>query len=63
MFKKTKKYSCSFCNDLTEISKNKVSFCRDCIKIRSYIREYGLKSLLEKITQNEKITYPPNYNT
>lgn len=61
MFKKTKKYSCAFCNDLTKISTNKISFCRDCIKIRTYIRDYGIKTLLDKIEHNEKSTYPPNY--
>ena len=61
MFKKNKKYTCCFCSDLTKITTSKVSFCRDCIKIRSYIREYGIKTLIDKITPNEKLTYPPDY--
>lgn len=63
MFKNKKKYTCAFCNDLTKISTSKLTFCRDCNKIRSYIRDYGLQTLLSKITQNEMIpaSCPPNY--
>lgn len=59
-FRKTKKYTCSFCSDLTKLSSDKVSFCRDCLKIRSYIREYGLKSILDKLTHTDnKPSCPP----
>ena len=62
MFKKNKKYTCAFCNDLTKISTSKLTFCRECNKLRSYIRDYGLQTLLSKITQSEvKPTYPPEY--
>ena len=62
MFNKKKKHSCAFCNDLTKISTSKLTFCRDCNKLRSYIRDYGLQTLLSKISQNEvKPTYPPEY--
>ena len=62
MLRKNKKYTCCFCSDLTKISTSKLTFCRDCNKLRSYIRDYGLQTLLSKISQNEvKPTYPPEY--
>lgn len=60
MLRNKKKYSCVFCNDLTKLSTSKISFCRDCNKIRSYIRDYGLQNLLNKISQNEiQASCPP----
>ena len=62
MFNKKKKYTCAFCNDLTKISTSKLTFCRDCDKVRQYIRDYGLRTLLDKISQNiEKPSAPPLY--
>jgi hypothetical protein len=61
VFTKTKKYSCCFCSDLTKSSNKKINFCRDCKKIRDYIREKGLSYLLSIVSNNEKSipTAPP----
>jgi len=48
MFNK-KKHSCVFCSNKNETSKSKVFFCRDCLKIRNYIRDNGIRTLLDKI--------------
>ena len=59
MFNK-KKYSCCFCNDLTKISTSKVSFCRECNKLRQYLREWGINALLRKIQETDnKPSCPP----
>ena len=62
MLNKNKKYNCVFCSDTTQKSKHKINFCRDCLKIREYIRQHGIKTLLDKIN-NEPIkpTAPPQY--
>ena len=52
MFNK-KKYSCVFCSNTNEKSSKKVFFCRDCLKIRNYIRYNGIKTLLDKIEGNK----------
>jgi len=44
MFKKKKKI-CKLCN--IDIFNNE--FCKDCIKIRMYIRSYGMKLILDYI--------------
>ena len=59
MFKK-EKYTCCFCSNKKEKSKSKIHFCRDCERIRNYIREYGLKNLLEFIeNKNNNPSCPP----
>lgn len=59
MFKKSK-HSCVFCSDLTKNSSKKINFCRDCLRIRNYLREKGISNLLELI-DNSKPSAPP-YN-
>ena len=49
---KKKKYSCCFCSNMTETSNKKIMFCKDCRKVRDFLREYGIKSLLEKVEQS-----------
>ena len=56
-----KKYTCVFCSNTNEKSNKKVFFCRDCIKIRNYIRDNGIKTLLNKIecnNNNNKLLEP-----
>jgi late competence protein required for DNA uptake (superfamily II DNA/RNA helicase) len=57
MFSEKKKYTCVMCSDIATKYKEKVVFCRDCIKIREYIRLNGIKMLLNYI--EEKPTAPP----
>jgi len=62
-FLKSKKYSCVFCSDFTEKGSKKVFFCRECNKIRTYIRQYGIKTLMNKIEVNIlKEPSAPPYN-
>lgn len=58
-----KKYSCVFCSDTNEKSSKVVFFCRECSRIRNYIRDNGIKTLLTKIEGNNKASAPPLYNT
>ena len=44
-----KKYTCCLCSDDKEKGKNIVFFCRDCKRIREYIRQNGLKAILNAI--------------
>ena len=60
MFKNKKKYSCCFCSNTNETSKGKVFFCRDCLKIRNYIRDNGIRPLLDKL-ENNKLASCPSY--
>lgn len=60
MFKKTK-HSCVFCSDLTKNSSKKINFCRDCLKIRQYIRDKGIDNILELIKEKKEASAPP-YN-
>ena len=59
MFSKTK-YSCCLCSDLTKNSSKQINFCKDCIKVRNYLREKGINNLLELI---ENKVSAPAYNT
>ncbi len=62
---KKKKYSCIFCSDTNETSSPKVFLCRECRRIKDYLRQYGMKSLLSKIeynTDNIKASAPPYNN-
>ena len=59
MFKK-KKYSCVLCSDTNETSSRKVFLCRECKRIKDFLRQYGMKTLLDKIEYN-KASAPP-YN-
>jgi hypothetical protein len=61
MFRKKSKFSCVFCSDKKEKSKDKINFCRDCEKIRMYVRDNGIKSILNLILDNnyQKPTAPP----
>jgi hypothetical protein len=56
MFNK-KKYSCCFCSNKNETSNKKVFFCNDCRKVHTFIREYGIKTILEFI--KPKASAPP----
>lgn len=58
----TKKYSCVFCSNKNETSKSKVFFCRDCLKIRNFIREKGISTLLDKIEYLKVIASAPPYS-
>ena len=60
MFGKNKKYSCVFCSNKNEKSNKKIFFCRECNKIREYIRDNGIKPLLNMI-QDNKASAPPIY--
>jgi len=60
MLKQNKKYDCVFCSDTSQKSKHKINFCRDCAKIREHIRQYGITSILEKLTII-KASAPPQY--
>ncbi len=53
MFGKKKKYSCVFCSNTSEKSNKKIMFCKDCRKVRDFLREYGLRVLLDKIDNNK----------
>lgn len=53
---KSKKYTCIFCSDVNENSKNKIMFCKNCKTIRNFLHQYGMKALLEII---EKPSAPP----
>ena len=55
-----KKYRCCFCSNINETSSKKVFFCRECNKLRNYIRDNGIKTLLSKI-DCEKVSAPPLY--
>lgn len=59
----TKKYSCCFCSSLDKIGKNKIVFCKDCKKIRDYIRDFGLDCILSIIKKNNITATAPAYNT
>ena len=61
MFNK-KKYSCVFCSNKNETSKGKVFFCRDCLRIRHFIRENGIRTLLDKIEYLKVIASAPPYS-
>lgn len=63
MFKK-KKYSCVFCSDTNETSSKKVFLCKECRRIKSFLRQYGMKTLLSKIEHNIDYIKPsaPPYN-
>ena len=54
---KPKKY-CNLCN--IQIGKMDKTFCRDCNKIRMYIRENGMNVMLQFIQQSP-LSYPPPY--
>jgi hypothetical protein len=56
---KEKKYTCVFCSDITTKHKDKVVFCRDCLKIREYIRMNGIKILINNIEEKQLPTAPP----
>ena len=58
MFSKSKKYSCVFCSNKSEKSNKIIFFCRECNKIRDYIRDKGIKTLLNKIEEDNS-TIPP----
>ena len=59
-FFKKKKYTCVFCSDTNEKGNNKVFFCRECNKIRSYIRQYGMRTLQDKLEVHVlKASAPP----
>lgn len=60
MFSKTK-YSCCLCSDLTKNSSKQINFCKDCIKVREFIRIHGIGKILELI-ENNKVSAPA-YNT
>jgi len=63
MFGKSKtKYSCVFCSNKNEKSNKKIFFCRECNKIRDYIRDNGIKTLINVIEDNNKPSAPPIYN-
>ncbi len=57
MLKNKNKYTCVFCSNTKEKSKNKVFFCNECLVIRQYIRDYGIKEVLNKI--QTKPSCPP----
>jgi len=57
---KKKKYTCIFCSNMNETSNKKIMFCKDCRKIRDFLRESGMRILLDKI-DNNKASAPP-YN-
>lgn len=61
MFSKKNKFNCVLCGHDREKFKKKISFCRNCRKIKDYINEYGLVSVLDKIKQPTKATAPPQY--
>jgi len=61
MFNK-KKHSCVFCSNKNETSKSKVFFCRDCLKIRNYIRDNGIRTLLDKLENNKVLASAPPYS-
>ena len=58
MFKNKKKYSCVFCSNTNETSNKKIMFCKDCRRVRDFLREYGVRLLLDKI-DNSKPSAPP----
>ena len=53
--------SCVFCSNKNESSKSKVFFCRDCLKIRNYIRDNGIRPLLDKLENNKILASAPPY--
>lgn len=59
LFKNNKKYNCILCGHDRETNKNKINFCRNCRKVKDFINEYGINSILSKIEM--KINPPPSY--
>ena len=57
MFKKSKKY-CNLCN--IQIGKLDKIFCRDCKKVRDFIRDNGMIKMLEFITKFPLHLNPPS---
>ena len=57
-FIKKNKYSCVLCSNTNEKAKYKIFFCLECKKIRNYIRDQGIKNILQKIEYN-KASAPP----
>ncbi len=63
MFKSKDKFNCVLCGHDREKFKKKIAFCRSCRKIKDYINEFGLVSVLDKINDKQiiKPTAPPQY--
>jgi len=59
VFSEKKKYTCVMCSDIATKHKEKIVFCRDCIKIREHIRINGIKMLLKHIEENPSAPLPP----
>jgi hypothetical protein len=59
---KSKKYTCCFCSNISETSNKKIMFCKDCRKIRDFVREYGIRSLLDKLEVGVMKASAPPYN-
>lgn len=58
VFKK-KKYSCILCSDTNERSSKKVMFCKECKRIKYFLRQYGMSKMLNMIEGNKEASAPP----
>ncbi len=58
MFRKKSKFSCVFCSDTKEKSKDKINFCRDCQKLRNYIRDKGMDTIQNFINNSKEKIIP-----
>ena len=58
MFRKKSKFSCVFCSDKKEKSKDKINFCRDCQKLRNFIRDKGMDTIQDFINGNQNKIQP-----
>ncbi len=61
MFKKKSKYNCVFCSNHREKSKTPLFFCSSCIKIKDYLREYGVNHTLQRLQGHKELASAPNY--
>jgi|SaaInlStandDraft_4_1057021.scaffolds.fasta_scaffold23126_2 hypothetical protein len=51
-----------FCSNICEKSNNKRFICRDCRTIRDYIRNYGIKKVLNMIELHNDNCKKSSYN-
>lgn len=61
MFKQRKTYCCFLCGDTTH-NKDKANLCINCLRLKKFIIEYGMRIILDFIASNSKASAPP-YST